>query len=175
MGIPNATNSTIFQKVIDDAVFNNIIDNKINKIGGYMAVASDVKHLNTPQQVYDGLRLDYSGSSFGSPTRNSQAKMYFVRFQSNDVTNLTIPRNKNNGGILNDPDIAASYNKNVYPFTGQGFTSGKNGTLGGPELKAEFGNELEVEIGEIYWLDETGKEVIVATYDKVNKVFIKVQ
>lgn len=93
--------------------------------------------------------------------------------KSNDVGNLNIPRNKNNGGVLNDPDIADSFNKNSYPFTGNGFTSGKNGVLGVPEWKADYGNNLIIEDGaEMFKVDMSGNEVLVGVYNRSEKKFI---
>jgi hypothetical protein len=80
---------------------------------------------------------------------------------------LNIPRNKNNGGVLNDPAISDPYNKNSYPFTGNGFTSGKNGTLGVPEWKAYYGKNLDMLDGaEKYIIKSDGTEMLIGIYDE---------
>jgi hypothetical protein len=110
---------------------------------------------------------DYKSATAG------KSGCYVVRFKSDDVVNLNIPRNKNNNGWLNDPNISDSFNKNAYPFTGNGFTSGQNGTLGVAELKAEYGQELTLKNGaEMYYIDNSGTQKLVGVYDDSKQVFI---
>jgi hypothetical protein len=74
---------------------------------------------------------------------------------------------------LNNPNITSPYNKNSYPFTGNGFTSGKKGTLGVPEWRTEYPSALELEDGaELYVVDNIGNEIKVGTYNKTLKKFV---
>ncbi|MFO0358662.1 MAG: hypothetical protein ACK50A_17030 [Sphingobacteriaceae bacterium] len=168
--IPMPNSNTILQKVLPvdkkDAFFK--ADGNPKKIGGYMTTAVDSKELNTYQKIYDGMRLDYKNSDFKGN------ECIIIRFKSKDVGNLNIPRNKNNGGVLNDPLISDPYNKNEMPFTGNGFTAGKNGTLGVPELKADYNMDLKIDDGaEMYLQIGNNEEIYLGTYDMNLKVFIK--
>ena len=163
--IPSPTSSTIMQKIMPvnykDAFF--VTDGNPKSIGGYMTTANDSKQLGTYQEIFDGMRLDYAGSEFVS---SNATECLAIRFKSNDVENLNIPRNKNNGGVLNDPSISDRFNKNNYPFTGNGFTSGKNGTLGMPEWKADYGENLDLLNGaEMYIIKSDGTEKLIGIYD----------
>jgi hypothetical protein len=172
--IPVPTSTTVLQKVIPisqkDAFFVENANGASKSIGGYMTTAKDAKQLDTYQKIFDGMRLDYLGSEFIS---TSATECVVIRFKSNDVGNLYIPRNKNNGGLLNDPALSDPYNKNGYPFTGHGFTSGKNGTLGVPEWKADFGNNLILEDGaEMFLVRSDGTEILIGRYSHNMKKFI---
>ncbi len=172
--IPMPNSNTIMQKVMPisykDAFF--VSDGNPKSIGGYMTTAKDAKHLDTYQEIFDGMRLDYAGSDFVS---SNATECLVVRFKSEDFSNLNIPRNKNNGGVLNDPSISDSYNKNSYPFTGHGFTSGKNGTLGVPEWKADFGKNLILEDGaEMFIIKSDGTETLIGKYNKILNKFVEI-
>ena len=118
------------------------------------------------------MRLDYLGSEFVSA---NATECVVIRFKSNDVENLYIPRNKNNGGILNDPALSDPYNKNGYPFTGHGFTSGKNGRLGVPEWKMDSFADLQNGEAELYEVFSNGTEILRARFDKQLGQFVPVQ
>lgn len=170
--IPTPNSNTIMQKVMPvsykDAYF--VSDGNPKSIGGYMTTANDAKHLDSYQEIFDGMRLDYASSDFVS---SGATECLVIRFKSNNTGNLNIPRNKNNGGVLNDPSISDPFNKNSYPFTGNGFTSGKNGTLGVPEWKADFGNNLELLNGaEMYIIKSDGTETLIGTYNSSVRKFI---
>jgi hypothetical protein len=172
ISMPNS--NTIMQKVMPvsykDAYF--VSDGKPKSIGGYMTTAKDAKHLGSYQEIFDGMRLDYAGSDFVS---SNATECLVIRFKSEDVSKLNIPRNKNNGGVLNDPAISDTYNKNDYPFTGNGFTSGKNGTLGVPEWKADFGNNLLLEDeAEMFIIKSDGTEILIGKYNRTLKKFIEI-
>ncbi|MCY7363057.1 MAG: hypothetical protein LH629_13485, partial [Ignavibacteria bacterium] len=172
--IPNPTSNSIMQKVMPmsqkDGFFTLSSDGKPKSIGGYMTTAVDSKQFQKYNDIYDGMRLDYSGSEF---TSTAATECIVVRFKSLDVDNLYIPRNKNNGGLLNDPLDSSPYNKNLPPFTGNGFTSGKNGTLGVPEWKVDFGKNLRLEDGaEMYKIDSMGNELLIGMYDESKMIFI---
>jgi hypothetical protein len=164
--IPMPNSNTIMQKVMPvsykDAFF--ISDGNPKTIGGYMTTAKDAKHLDSYPEIFDGMRLDYKGSDF---VDNNATECLVIRFKSKDIGKLNIPRNKNNGGVLNDPAVTDPFNKNSYPFTGNGFTSGKNGTLGVPEWKADFGNNLEILNGaEMYIIKSDGTEILIGIYNE---------
>lgn len=69
---------------------------------------------------------------------------------------------------------SSPFNKNLPPFTGHGFTSGKNGTLGVPEWKADYGKNLRLDDGaEMCKVDLTGNETLIGIYDEIKKIFVK--
>jgi hypothetical protein len=172
--IPAPTSNTVMQKVItleqSSAFFVANESSAQKSLGGYMTTAQDAKHLNNYNDILHGMRLDYSGSAFVTSDATS---CVVIRFQSDNVDMLEIPRNFNNGGTLNDPGNPSPYNKNSYPFTGHGFTSGDNGTLGVPEWRIEYPNALTLKDGaEMYIVNSTGVEELIGIYSEVEKKFI---
>nr|WP_090892126.1 hypothetical protein [Evansella caseinilytica] len=78
----------------------------------------DASKLTNPEMIFDGLRLDYSGTPF-SKTDNFNT---VIRFTSEDVGNIKIPY----GDSMPNP-AGGKVSTMTDPFTGNGFTSAKNG------------------------------------------------
>ena len=78
------------------------------KIYGFVAKASDAApFMNTPQQCYDNLRLDYTDTLYKDPDQ----AVYLVRY-TGDPGKYSVPFGKEFGGNRTDDP----------PFTGNGFT-----------------------------------------------------
>ncbi|PBQ32474.1 hypothetical protein CNR22_12060 [Sphingobacteriaceae bacterium] len=171
--IPLPTSESILQKVFPISFMDGFFkaETNIKSIGGFIATAEDCKHLNTYNEIFDGLRLDYKESEF---VATSATKCLIVRFKTLDFASIEIPRNYDNGGSINNPNIQSVYNKNPYPFTGQGYTAGTNGVLGVPELKVEYPNSLKLEDkAEMFIIDNSGKEEFIGCYSRELNKFVK--
>jgi hypothetical protein len=154
--IPNPNSNTILQKVIP---LNKIDDFIVKgyKPRGSVSTAADSKHLNTWEEIYDGMRLDYKIDDIGTQAfYSSDNGCYVIRFKATNANQATPAVN------LPDPD--------PFPYTNHGFTSGKN-NLGIPEWKMP---DAEISEGVIYRKNVDGSEVEYAIWDAtLNKFILK--
>lgn len=116
-----------------------------SSVRGFVTRAQDTVHLNTPQGVYDGLRLDYPGTHF-DPTA---AEVHVIRFEPSHEA-VAVPRNADMGGGYSDSP----------PFTGNGFTRS-------PDVEPEFHVPATSAVGvqdgaEIWSVADTGNQRLVA-------------
>lgn len=154
--IPDLDASTIIQKVIPESGIIGYIKpvSPYNQVGGFLSTAKDSKHLSTFDEIYYGMRLDYTPSDF-SPTDRSYG---VLRYTTPDLSSAIVPR----------PPAEVS----PFPFTGHGFTSGTNGNLGVPEWKTGY---LTPDNGaELYQVMADGTEVLIARYLREADRFIPV-
>ena len=146
--------NTVMQKVITKNDIQKYLNDDYNNLGGFVSRALDAKHLETFEDLYHGLRLDYNKTTFFIEDGGCGV----IRFKSSYSSNAIIP----SGGTYDAWD---------YPFTATGFTSGKSGRLGVPEW--HFQNEIYFEDGaEIWQIDNNGAEKLIAIFDKKLKKFI---
>ena len=113
--LPMPDSDTVMQKVVpadmaDRYVMGGDPDFHVDSVRGAVTDAADTAHLGTPQQIHDGLRLDYDGSPY-SP---DDASTHVIRFQS-DTPDFEVPRHSDLGGSGQFDDWGD-------PFTGNGFT-----------------------------------------------------
>ena len=119
-----------------------------HKIQGFITKAADTKNLNTFDDLYYGLRLDYDGTEFFL----DEGSCYAIRFRSKKVPlNVDIPR----GSKFKDP----------YPFTSHGFTAGTNRRIGVPEFCTTSPIKIEVD-SEIWKISHDGKQTLYAIMGK---------
>lgn len=90
--IPDPTNQTVMQKVINpdylDSYFS--LSGYSDRISGSMAKFSDVQNLTSYADIYNGLRLDYTGSPFLEPGIDENSVMYAIRFTTDQFDNINI-------------------------------------------------------------------------------------
>jgi hypothetical protein len=142
MSKPDA--STLMQKVIPKSDIQKYVDGTYKQVGGYATIASDAKHLESYDDIYHGLRLDYDGTEFF--IENGSCGV--IRFTSSGSSGAVLPT----GG---------KYAKYDYPFTAHGFTAGKNGRLGAPEWHLE--NRIDFNEGAELWeIMSNGDEILRA-------------
>jgi hypothetical protein len=90
-------------------------------IGGSMTRAVDTADLETPADLYDGLRLDYrtyseaDGRYHDGPFQRNGQTVQVIRFVADGTPNVIVPRNSSMGG-------GGKYDNWKLPFTGNGFT-----------------------------------------------------
>ena len=150
VSIPKPDSTTLFQKVIPMDRFEHFKANdEWARLGGFVAVAADVKMLQTSKEVYYGLRLDYEGTSF-TPTDKEYA---VIRFYSNQTEHLRIPFCKEMGGTED----------HSWPCSGGGFTTCSLGYGGLPEWVFDV-TLTPKEGSEIYVINRKGKEKLALVY-----------
>lgn len=167
--IADPDGNTVMQKVIPPAYYDDvkgfiqsraddyIMDSQdwlaTDRVGGAVTVAGDTAHLGTPAQIYDGLRLDYSGSPFGP----DDAGTHVIRFQADMhfPAEYETPRNSVMGGN-------GAFDSWTDPFTGNGFTKAANDVI--PEYIAQ---DVTMREGAEMWevLDD-GTQRLVAVLNK---------
>ena len=113
--LPMPDGDTVMQKVVpadmaDRYIMGGDPDFHVDSVRGAVTDAADTAHLGTPQQIHDGLQLDYEGSPY-SP---DDASTHVIRFQS-DSPDFEVPRHSDLGGSGQFDDWGD-------PFTGNGFT-----------------------------------------------------
>ncbi|MFV8333534.1 fibronectin type III domain-containing protein [Flavobacterium sp. GSP14] len=154
--IPIPDGNTLLQKVIPKNQIQSFIDvpnDNFRKIGGFVSTAKDAKHLNTFEDVYQGMRLDYPGTQFNL----SDGSFGVIRYKTPNP-NLTVPKL---------PEVTGDL-----PYTGNGFTGGNNGKLGAPEWKSPYNTPNEG--SELWEVFSDGTEVLKAKFSTAQNKFIPV-
>lgn len=158
--IPKPNSTSVMQKVIPKSDIEKYLDGtKGIQVKGYITKAADAKHLESFEDLYYGLRLDYTGTQFFV----EDGSCAIIRFTSENTKSAIIP----SGG---------NYAKYEYPFTAHGFTAGKNQRLGSPEWHLQ--NNIDLNEGaEIWKVLNDGTETILARLEKVGAElkFVKVE
>jgi hypothetical protein len=135
-----------------------------NETFGFTSRAEDVSHLRSPQELFDGLGLDYDGTPYRAdgdllgPNEGGTAvdEMHTLRYQAQGAEDVIVPRHSELGG---DGSFDAAALDPDNPFTGNGFTSG-----GIPEFRTDGPTSLGPG-SEIWRLDASGQQRLVAVLD----------
>ena len=152
--------NTLMQKVIPYVDIEKYMDGTYTQVGGFVTKAEDVSHLNTYGDIYDSLRLDYTGSVF-EPL--SDESLGVIRYTTDQTSKISIAYGTEMGGVIAEPA----------PFTGNGFTGATNGQII-PEYKCD--GYLDVEDGaQLIEITKDGREILRAVYSKIDKRFIPVE
>lgn len=133
-----------------------------NETFGYTARQEDVAHLRTPQEMFDGLGLDYEGTRFRAegdtlgPNEGGTAvdEMHYIQYRAGAADEVMVPRDSSLGG---DGSFDAQARDPDNPFTGNGYTKG-----GIPEFRTDGATTLEPG-SEIWRVDAAGERQLVAT------------
>lgn len=148
--IASPTENTLIQKIIpleDVATYMN--NTYGGTVGGFICNAADVKELSTMPDVYQGFRLDYTGTKF----KSDGAGYGVIRFYSEAVSKLTIPFCAEMGGTQ----------AHQWPNTGGGFTASTLGSGGYPEYT--FTGYSAPKVGaELYEVTPEGREILRSVY-----------
>ena len=167
------TDDTLCAKILPKSAANkyecNLIDSTFDcrTVRGYITRAEDTKGLNTYQDYYDTVRLDYNGTEF-HPVRDDYISIMY--FKTENTNAIKIPY----GGV-SDADLIAFSDatglprselvKQQWPFTGNGFTASE-GSKTLPEFTTKAGMGLDINNGEgaIYRRYSDGKEKLSAVF-----------
>ena len=155
--ISSPTAETVMQKVIPASELDEYISGLYNNIQGFITKAADTKHLNSFDDLYYGLRLDYDGTKFFL----DEGYCYVLRFKSKEVPlKVNVPRGR---------DF-----KDSYPFTSHGFTAGIRGRIGVPEFIIRSGFRVPIEGGtEIWKITRDGKQTLYAVFEEGKFIVLK--
>jgi hypothetical protein len=162
--VPTPGADTPLQKIINpkyvDSYLNGGFTASGRKIEGCVTTVESAAPLKSPKEIYEGLRLDYSGTPFGI----ADDSMVAIRFNSKDAANLKIPYGE---GMPRPADIP----KMEYPFTGNGFTASTNGHIV-PEFYSSEG--LSLNNMQLVEIRSDGSEILRAVYDSGKNEFIQI-
>jgi hypothetical protein len=156
--VPMPDAETPLQKIINPKYADSYLDGSFiesgRKIEGCVTTVESSAPLKTPKDLYEGLRLDYSGTPFGI----ADDSMIAIRFTSDDAANLKIPYGE---GMPHPADIP----RMEYPFTGNGFTASTNG-----HIVPEFYSEGVLPSGaRLIEIRSDGTEILRAMYELSDK------
>ncbi|WP_434778573.1 hypothetical protein [Neisseria sp. Ec49-e6-T10] len=150
--VPKITTETELQKAIPLENVDKYLSGEWDPVvAGYIARAEDVKHLKNYDEVYESLRLDYSGTRFPE----DGAGYGIVRFRTSEVQDLSIPYGSKLGGT----DTSSA------PATRNGFLSSRNGEVI-PEWRFKDGFDKPPRDGAELYKVVDGKEELVGRYIK---------
>jgi hypothetical protein len=157
--IPMLDANTILQKVIPKDDILKYINGEYTQVGGFISTAKDAKHLQSFEDIYYGMRLDYSGTKFSL----SDGSCGVIRYKTQGAGAAIIPKSPINGGS----------ESGLMPFTGHGFTSGNNGRLGVPEWKTGYLTPMDgAELWEVF---SNGTEVLKGKFSVLQNKFVAIQ
>lgn len=149
-GVSRPDGKTLLQKIIPLEDISTYMNNVYGgTIGGFVCEAADVKSLHTMEQVFHGLRLDYSGTKF----KADGAGYAVIRFYSSATENMYIPYS---------PELGGSQ-PHEWPNGGGGFTTSTLGEGGYPEWTFS-GYYAPEENAELYEVTPEGREILRSIY-----------
>ena len=150
---------TLLQKVIPKSDIDKYLSGTYKQVGGYVSTAKDAKHLQTYEDIYYGMRLDYKLSDGVSQNFYlSDESCGVIRYKTQQASSLEVPRYPK----VNDPP----------PFTGHGFTSANNGRLTVPEWKSDYYTPDDG--AELWEVHSDGSEILRAIFSKDENKFIPI-
>jgi hypothetical protein len=152
--LPNGT--TVLQKVVPKNDIVKYTSGQYTQIGGFVSTAKDAKHLNSFDDIYYGMRLDYTANGV-QPFNLSDGSCGIIRYKTSNP-NLTVPKLPTETGVL--------------PYSGNGFTGGNSGRLGVPEWKSPYNTPQDgAELWEVF---SDGSEILRARFSTVQNKFITI-
>ena len=180
--IPDPNDATVMQKVVAPKIAMEYLSGDRTTITGSVAKFSDTQGLKTYTDVYNGLRLDYTGENPFADPGTKDATMYAIRFTSGQ-TEEKIAKS-----------VRSSELGNLgwkYPYTGTGFISSaskldigtkkpysilEQGKTVIPEYVARnIDDGVALKKGaEMYKITDSGEEILYAIFDKEQKHFTRI-
>ena len=187
---------TPMQKVITDKAHNgylnperdaNGVPNDPARMGGFVARQQDATHLDTPDKIVQGNRLDYGG-----PYHQGMPKAHVIEFPAGDPnqykTPLGAPVAADHGALPNDPSVRHASDRmhdaadsvgldpnsharqnNAWPYTGAGVTADPTGI---PERYRTYGDIPDG--AKMVEYDPSGNRVVTHVYDETSREWIPV-
>lgn len=173
--IPDPNDATVMQKVVDPDTAMKYLSGERTTITGSVAKFSDTQGLKTYTDVYNGLRLDYTGKNPFADPGTKDATMYAIRFTSGQ-TEEKIAKSVRSSELGNL--------EWTYPYTGTGFISSaskldigttkpysilEQGKTVIPEYVARnIDDGVALKKGaEMYKITDSGEEILYAIFDDV--------
>lgn len=131
---------------VDDYILGNNPRVDPTRVFGSVTIAGDTAQLGSPDELFQGLRLDYTGTTFNP----DDASVHVIRFQAMDASRLTTSYGTQFGGV--GPQTTWEP-----PYTGNGFTGASN--VVAPEYVAD--GAVMLDGAEIWEVTETGTQRLV--------------
>ncbi|MBQ6696768.1 MAG: transglutaminase domain-containing protein [Lachnospiraceae bacterium] len=158
--IPMPDQNTLMQKVIPASDIEKYMDGTYTQVGGFVTRAEDVAHLNTYDEIYSSLRLDYLDSPYKPMEDNS---IGVIRYTTDETSKITIAYGPEMGGTITEAP----------PFTGNGFTKATNGEII-PEFKCN--SYLDIADGsQLIEIGKNGEQTLIGVYSETQGKFLPVQ
>ena len=148
------------QKVIPAGDIEKYMNGQYTQVGGFVTREVDVAHLQTYDEIYDALRLDYPGSEYHPLTDES---LGIIRYKTEEASQLSIPYGPEMGGAVTGDA----------PFTGNGFTRAVDGGAIIPEYHSVDFLPLS-EGAKLLEIRKDGRVTLRAVYSDSAKKFLPV-
>lgn len=153
--VPERERPVAMQKAIAPTQVSYYLERGYDRISGFVHRASEVAHLNSPEQMYTALGLGYAGSPF----KPSDDEVYLLRWTAYRPNLYRIPY-----GGRDEPGMRAMQGWMIErpPFRGNGFAPGES-----DDVIAEFKvDSARLPHGTQLWrLSREGQETLVALLD----------
>lgn len=146
MGAPQAGEP--MQKVLPPGDADKYIDGTYDSVQGSVTRLDDAASMDTPEELRDGLRLDYDGNPYPEDMQEVQV----IRFSSD--TDAEVSRFSSMDGKSGTDDWSD-------PYTGNGFTKSTDPVV--PESTLPKGSSIE-DGAEIWTVHADGSETLDAVY-----------
>jgi hypothetical protein len=153
VAMPDA--NTLLQKAIPLSQLHKYLDGDYTQIGGFVTTAKDAKHLVTYDDIYTGMRLDYTNTAFNL----SDDACVVVRYKTANP----------DANVAMFPEVVDP----PAPYTANGFTGGNQGRLGVPEWVTPY--NTPVHGAELIEVSSDGSETLIAIFYSSQNKFIAVQ
>ncbi|MEN2768984.1 hypothetical protein [Ornithinibacillus xuwenensis] len=150
--VPKPTPETTLQKTIPATDIEKYLSGDYTEIGGYVAKADDVGHINRYTDVVESSRLDYTSWDGSRPFPEDGNVYGKIKFKTSAVEDIEIPYGERLGGNNSDGP----------PCTLNGFTGSRNDEII-PEWR--FEDRHSPKVGAELYKVENGVEELVGTFD----------
>lgn len=147
----------MMRKYIPVEEINKYLSGEYKGVGGFIARVEDVEHLETFEDIFYTMRLDYDKNRFVFTK-----EIAYIDFSSVDYSNSFVPIGKNYGGDVNLPQ----------PFGGLGLLKTENGQFV-REYKTFDKKYLEFAEATMYKVDKKGRHKTIAVYDNDIKCWVR--
>jgi hypothetical protein len=189
--IPSPDLNTLFQKVVTQGQAEALFDpSNTYRTGtvGYISRAEHTSGLRTPQQIHDGLRLDYESTPY---LPDNSKPVFSIRFRTSDtgLDQIRVADGRLDDHIVQQggspsgvPEIedynVPSTKRDPAPNMGHGFTGSTDlDTDLVPEEVAEIRNGKAVQFrdgAELWENNASGQEVLAGVYDGFSQTWRRV-
>ena len=185
----NIDANTPMQKVIPAGDRDKYLNGQYSQVGGFVARQQDATHLNTPDKIVQGNRLDYANT----PYSQGMPKAHVIEFPAGNPdlykTPLGAPIPADHGGLPTDPSVRHASDRmndaahsvglppdsykqanHNWPYSGAGVTADPSGI---PER--EMSRRMDIPNGSrMVEYDQAGNRVVTHVYDDATKAWIPV-
>jgi toxin YxiD len=161
----------LLQRVIEPDDVAKYLSGKYPTVQGFMTRAQDVKMLDTPEKLFNGLRLDYVETPHAK-----DKSMFMIRFKAMNPDQAKAACGGANDELVER--VAGRYDMATKPwtrygdpFTGHGFTKSTSPVV--PEYKHVEGLRM-ADGAELIEMTPDGQEVLIAVWDVRAEKFVPV-